>query len=337
MSIIALPWLYIPYPDRGKPLYNGKIYIGQPDSVDPRDDTKTAVLVQEDGSTVEANYPISIGAGGVPTYSGSPVSIDVTGDYSILILDKDNRQIYYAANLGEVSEAILQSTLQAIAIMIGLPFADIGSILVTNTAGTSLNNARFLFDSTSGLLYALPLNIPAGSTVVSNSGSTLTTNNGDFDMWRYNLIAPNKIAVSQMVVAGGTGQPLPVNGVNENYAIGNEMADGWVVQTAVVNGTKDANGNVTADSGVVRYTIDKDEAGIIGLKQTFTSVLQHDGADLNQVYADEVGIITGEDATTQWIEINFGQPTGYFYVASISEQRGSPEVLSVAAITKLAS
>lgn len=146
--------------------------------------------------------------------------------------------------------------------------------------------------------------------------------------------ASNRISVSQMVVDGATGDPLPQNGVSTDYAISAEMALGWVVQTAVVNGTKDANGNVTADSGVVRYTVNKDEKGLIGLDESFTSVLQSDGSKLTQVYADGSGIIEGEDATTQWIEIDFSQPTGFFYVGSISEQRGRPEVKSVANVER---
>lgn len=150
-----------------------------------------------------------------------------------------------------------------------------------------------------------------------------------------NQIAPNRISVSQMVVEGTTGQPLPENGTLTSYAIGNEMALGWVVTEAVVDATKDANGNTDGASGKVRYTINKDEKGLIGVAQLFGSVMQSDGTNLTQVYADGSGITLGEDATTVWLEIDFSQSTGFFYVAGISEQRGRLEALSTEEVTEI--
>ena len=328
MALVKLPWPIVVRKDKFSALFNGGIYIGQPDAVDPRTEPKDAILIQEDGTQIPAEQPIKIGVNGLPTYNGSVVAIDVTGDFSILIVDSLDAQQYYYPNLGESSD-LLVTDLRSIAFDLGLTFDDIGVKLVTDEVGTSLDNAEFILNTTTGEVWVLPTSIPPGSVVVSLSGPTLTTNNGDFELQSTSNdeyeIAPNRISVSQMVVEGATGQPLPENGTLTSYAIGNEMALGWIVTEAVVDGTKDANGNVSAASGKVRYTINKDEKGLIGVAQLFGSVMQSDGTNLTQVYADGSGITLSEDATTVWLEIDFSQSTGFFYVAGISEQRGRLE------------
>lgn len=330
MAIFNMPWAYIPDPTRGKPLFLGKLYFGVADQ-DPILFPKDVNLIQENGSTIVAEQPIRTNAGGVPEYNGSPVAIDLTGDYSIAIHDRNDVQVYYFANIGE-SQDFLQTDLRSIALDLGLLYSDIGIKLVTSAPETSLDNAEFILNRDTGEVWVLNAAIPSGSTVVSISGSTLTTNNGQFELQSTSndeyQIAPNRISVSQMVVEGATGQPLPENGTLTSYAIGNEMALGWVVTEAVVDATKDANGNVTATSGKVRYTINKDEKGLIGVAQLFGSVMQSDGTNLTQVYADGSGITLSEDAATVWLEIDFSQSTGFFYVAGISEQRGRLEILS---------
>jgi len=338
MALVKLPWPIVVRKDKFSALFNGGIYIGQPDAVDPITEPKDAIIIQEDGTQIPAEQPINIGVNGLPTYNGSVVAIDVTGDFSILIVDALGTQQYYYPSLGESSD-LLVTDLRSVAFDLGLTFDDIGVKLVTDDVGTSLNNAEFILNTTTGEVWVLPTSIPAGSVVVSLSGSTLTTNNGDFELQSTSNdeyeIAPNRISVSQMVIEGTTGQPLPENGTLTSYAIGNEMAFGWVVTEEVVNGTKDGDGNVTAASGKVRYAINKDEKGLIGVEQLFGSVMQSDGANLTQVYADGSGITLGEDATTVWLEIDFSQSTGFFYVAGISEQRGRIEALPVNEIRRL--
>lgn len=102
MAIINLPYMYVPDPTKGRPLWGGKIYIGELDT-DPRifGNQKTANLIQEDGTAIPVNpsdYPILINNGGVPTYNGSPVAIDVDGDFSIAIDSNKDAQVYYYPN-----------------------------------------------------------------------------------------------------------------------------------------------------------------------------------------------------------------------------------------------
>lgn len=97
---VRLPYAYYPDPTRGRPVFNGSIYVGQPDT-DPQVSTNQLVVtaVQENGITVPVAQPIRTGAGGVPMLNGSPVQLLVDGEHSIKVLDNLGAQVYYAASL----------------------------------------------------------------------------------------------------------------------------------------------------------------------------------------------------------------------------------------------
>lgn len=98
---VFLPYRYYPDPTKGRPVYNGSIYVGEidEDPVNNAASRKSVSAVQEDGTTVSIEQPISISAGGVPVLNGSPVQLVVDGEYSIAVLNSSGSQVYYAANL----------------------------------------------------------------------------------------------------------------------------------------------------------------------------------------------------------------------------------------------
>jgi len=106
MSVINWNILYLPDPDKGRPLFSGQIYVGEPD-LDPEDgngnpiNSKQLNVIQEDGTVVPVNQPFILSAGGVPQYNGAPVRLDVAGNYSIKILNKLGAQTYYIENVYE--------------------------------------------------------------------------------------------------------------------------------------------------------------------------------------------------------------------------------------------
>ena len=111
MSLINFPILYIPDPGKGRPLFNGQIYVGQPD-LDPTVviNQKQLNVIEENGTVVPVAQPFVLSAGGVPVYNGKPVRLDVDGNYSIKILSKLGAQVYYIENVFEgqpVTEALL--------------------------------------------------------------------------------------------------------------------------------------------------------------------------------------------------------------------------------------
>ena len=104
-SRVTLNYEYIPDPDKGKPISNGSIYIGEPDT-DPEvvGNQKQVYALEEDGSFTTLSQPISTGAGGLPEYNGDPIQLYVNGPYSLKILNAQDSQVYYDA--GVINETV---------------------------------------------------------------------------------------------------------------------------------------------------------------------------------------------------------------------------------------
>lgn len=102
MAIIELPIIYVPDPLKGRPLFNGQIFVGEPD-LDPEVviNQKQLNVVEEDGTVVPVSQPFVVGAGGVPVHNGSTVRLDVDGNYSLKILDNLGAQKYFIENVFE--------------------------------------------------------------------------------------------------------------------------------------------------------------------------------------------------------------------------------------------
>lgn len=92
--LVKLPQAYFPDPSIGRPISNGEVYIGVAD-LDPIANPIEVTAEQEDGTQFIIDQPIETGAGGVPLYNGSPVSLYVNQEYSMLILDKLGVQKYH--------------------------------------------------------------------------------------------------------------------------------------------------------------------------------------------------------------------------------------------------
>lgn len=100
MAQIYFPWQYIADTTKGRPVALGSMYFGQPD-LDPEiPANQIQVRVkQEDGTLLNVSQPILLNAGGVPTYSGSPVILDIVEEeFSWKVLDQLGGQVYYNEN-----------------------------------------------------------------------------------------------------------------------------------------------------------------------------------------------------------------------------------------------
>ena len=99
MSTVNFPIMYIPDPEKGRPIFKGKIFIGIPD-LDPEipANQKDVYYVLENGNLVSAIQPIETSSGGVPVYNGSPVMLDIDGNYSLKINNNLDAQVYYIPN-----------------------------------------------------------------------------------------------------------------------------------------------------------------------------------------------------------------------------------------------
>jgi hypothetical protein len=95
-NIVELGPSYFPEATRNRPVANGEIYVGIPD-LDPEVvlNQQQLYIQEEDGDIIAVAQPIYTSAGGVPVYSGSPVTLLVNNDYSLKILSSTGAQVYY--------------------------------------------------------------------------------------------------------------------------------------------------------------------------------------------------------------------------------------------------
>lgn len=100
--IVSSPATYVPDPDVGRPLFNGRIFIGEP-NLDPAVEAnrKNVTVRQQDGTEVVIlpnQQPLATGPGGTFIYNGSSVDIITDGNYSIKALNSQGVQKYFVPN-----------------------------------------------------------------------------------------------------------------------------------------------------------------------------------------------------------------------------------------------
>lgn len=98
-NVVINPYEYFADPTKGRPIFNGFVYIGEPDT-DPEvpANQKQVYARQEDGNEVAIPQPVLTNAGGYPTYNGSVVAIVVDGPHSLKVNNKDGSQLLYSSN-----------------------------------------------------------------------------------------------------------------------------------------------------------------------------------------------------------------------------------------------
>jgi len=95
-NVVKLNPAYVPNPIKGVPISLGKIYVGVADADPTVVANQIDLYVQEENGTITAvSQPVTLGAGGVPLYNGSPVSLLVEGNYSLAVLSSTGAQVYY--------------------------------------------------------------------------------------------------------------------------------------------------------------------------------------------------------------------------------------------------
>ena len=97
MATVLFPYMYIPDPEKGRPLANANIFIGKP-GLDPQIEANRIQVfeIQTDGTPIAIAQPIVTTGGGVPMNCCSPAVLSVDeNEYSIKITDKFGAQKYF--------------------------------------------------------------------------------------------------------------------------------------------------------------------------------------------------------------------------------------------------
>lgn len=113
MSDILVTSPYRPFtlPNQFKAVFNGYIYCGTVDAVDPSVSQVQVYLANEDGSRTPVSQPLRTNAGGYLVYNGQPAEFVTDSNHSILVRDHIGSQIWYHPNMSSIDPQSLYNDL----------------------------------------------------------------------------------------------------------------------------------------------------------------------------------------------------------------------------------
>ncbi|MGL4756190.1 MAG: phage tailspike protein [Aeromonadaceae bacterium] len=85
-----------------KAIFNGYIYCGTVDAVDPSVSQVQIYLANEDGSRTPVAQPLRTNAGGYLVYNGQPAKFLTDSNHSLLVLDSLGVKVWYAPDMANV-------------------------------------------------------------------------------------------------------------------------------------------------------------------------------------------------------------------------------------------
>lgn len=141
---ITNPYQYFPDFTRGRPVFNGKIYIGAPDTDPTIGGNQLVVLArQEDGTEIGISQPIRTGAGGIPSLNGSPVTLLIAElEFSVRIDNAQDVQQYEQARV-VAPDNLLRSDLASTDSGKGFSLVAITKTAAEIAAGVTIVNAHY--------------------------------------------------------------------------------------------------------------------------------------------------------------------------------------------------
>lgn len=104
MSDILVTSPYQPFtlPNQFKAVFNGYIYCGTVDAVDPSVSQVQVYLVNESGDKIPVAQPLRTNAGGFLVYNGQPSKFVTDSNYSLLVKDSLQLQVWYSPNVAKI-------------------------------------------------------------------------------------------------------------------------------------------------------------------------------------------------------------------------------------------
>lgn len=111
MATVLNPFTYIADPVRGRPVFNGRVYFGRPDTDPVQPENRINVrAINEDGTFTTIAQPVRTGPGGIALNNGNPAQLDlIETEYSITIQDNQGVQRYYSPRVnifGDLGDTI---------------------------------------------------------------------------------------------------------------------------------------------------------------------------------------------------------------------------------------
>lgn len=198
LTTVQLSPSYFPEANRGRPIANGKIYVGLPDT-DPEVvvNQKTLSVLQEDGSIIAVSQPIYTSAGGIPVYSGSPVTLLVDGNYSLKVLNSYDVQAYYIPSVDlnqsgnyypdyTATDQGITGDSNTVKYYVDTISTDLGTIVFQHNSGAA--TTTYTFETSETIPSNINIIIEKGAILSTAAAQTLTIN-GPFDAGLYQVFS----------------------------------------------------------------------------------------------------------------------------------------------------
>lgn len=169
--LVTSPFQPFTLPTQFKAVFNGYIYCGTVDAVDPSVSQVQVYLVNESGDKVPVAQPLRTNAGGYLVYNGQPAKFVTDSNHSLLVQDSFHLQVWYAPDVSKVDPSTIATILGAqIREALRRSYAEAGYILVAGSfeAGGVLTSEKdVLLYEASGHAYAgagpFPQTVAAGT------------------------------------------------------------------------------------------------------------------------------------------------------------------------------
>lgn len=100
--LVTSPFKPFTLPTQFKAVFNGFIYCGTVDAVDPSVSQVQVYLVNEAGDKVPVAQPLRTNAGGYLVYNGQPAKFITNANHSLLVRDSMNIQVWYAPDMSTI-------------------------------------------------------------------------------------------------------------------------------------------------------------------------------------------------------------------------------------------
>lgn len=109
--LVTSPFKPFTLPTQFKAVFNGYIYCGTVNAVDPSVSQVQVYLVNESGDKVPVAQPLRTNAGGFLVYNGQPAKFVTDSNHSLLVRDSLGVQVWYEPNMAIIDPAALAELL----------------------------------------------------------------------------------------------------------------------------------------------------------------------------------------------------------------------------------
>lgn len=168
--LVTSPFQPFTLPTQFKAVFNGYIYCGTVDAVDPSVSQVQVYLVNESGDKVPVTQPLRTNAGGFLVYNGQPAKFVTSSNHSLLVRDSLGSQLWYAPNMAEIDPAA--ASFLAIEAL-RRSYAEAGYNLVAGSfeaGGTLVNANDVLLQERTGKAFTGPAGPVAAGTDPASGG-----------------------------------------------------------------------------------------------------------------------------------------------------------------------